>query len=68
MFFCDTGTKTKWERISKKDFDAELVSRTQENNTSELRVPFALISFEYLLLLTLILDEKFYFQNVKYQC
>lgn len=49
-----------------KSFDAELVSGTQENNTNRLRVLFAFISFEYFMLLTFILREKFYFHNVKH--
>lgn len=55
MFSCNTGTKRKGERISKKGFDTKLVSRTQENKTNGLRILFALISCESLLLLTLIL-------------
>lgn len=46
--------------------DTELVSLVQENNTNGLRILFTLICFEYLLLLTFILGEKFYFHNVKH--
>lgn len=57
-------------RQNEKEFprktDTELISRAQENNTNGLRVLFTLISFEYLLLLTFILSEKFYFHNVKH--